>query len=320
MKKKIAIILSVIMLLICCNTVIAADQSEVEGDINFDIGEQIFKFVRYDIGTDYEGNLAIVLLFDYTNKSKTPNMAASDFYIEVFQNGISKEECILDLEGEWSEQIHNLTTNIKDGVTLSICRAFLLDDTTSSVDVNVKELVNFDETQDLKIDISKFSEEIPEIDDVTDWESKYNDLLEEYEDLSEKYETLKSEYQTLKEKTCSNSLDESVSEKSNEIEKTSDEEVTMGQKNALSKAKSYLNLTAFSYEALIEQLEYAKFSHEEAVYAANNCGADWNEQAVKKAESYLNLTSFSRDGLIEQLEYSGFTHEQAVYGAEANGY
>ena len=68
------------------------------------------------------------------------------------------------------------------------------------------------------------------------------------------------------------------------------------------------------------QLEYEKYSHEEAVYAADHCGADWNEQAAKKAEAYLDIMSFSRQGLIDQLEYEGFTHDQAVYGAEQNGY
>ena len=94
----------------------------------------------------------------------------------------------------------------------------------------------------------------------------------------------------------------------------------MGQKNALAKAKSYLNYSAFSYKGLIKQLEYEKFSTADATYAVDNCGADWFEQAAKKAKSYLSFTSFSRDGLIEQLEYDGFTHEQAVYGVEQNGY
>lgn len=76
----------------------------------------------------------------------------------------------------------------------------------------------------------------------------------------------------------------------------------------------------FSYNGLIKQLEYDKYTTEQATYGANNCGANWNEQAVKKAKSYLDIMSFSRDSLIRQLEYDGFTHEQAVYGAEANGY
>lgn len=94
----------------------------------------------------------------------------------------------------------------------------------------------------------------------------------------------------------------------------------MGQRNALNEAKSYLEWSAFSYSGLVSQLEYEKYSHEDSVFAADNCGADWNEQAAKSGKSYLEFSSFSRDGLIEQLEYEGFTHEQAVYGAEQNGY
>ncbi len=97
-------------------------------------------------------------------------------------------------------------------------------------------------------------------------------------------------------------------------------DLTMGQKNALLKAESYLSMTAFSYDGLVKQLEFEGYSHDEAVYGADNCGADWNEQAAAKAKSYLDMTAFSRDGLITQLEFEGFTHEQALFGAEANGY
>lgn len=96
--------------------------------------------------------------------------------------------------------------------------------------------------------------------------------------------------------------------------------MTLGKKQALDKADSYLDIMPFSQSGLVEQLEYEGFTHEEAVYGANNCGADWFIQAGLKAESYLDLMSFSRAGLIEQLEYEGFSHEEAVYGAEYVGY
>lgn len=98
------------------------------------------------------------------------------------------------------------------------------------------------------------------------------------------------------------------------------ENASMEQKNALDKAESYLGYTAFSYSGLISQLEYEGFSTESATYAADNCGADWNEQAAAKAQSYLEYTSFSRQSLIEQLEYEGFTSEQAEYGVSSVGY
>lgn len=92
---------------------------------------------------------------------------------------------------------------------------------------------------------------------------------------------------------------------------------TKGEENALNQAKSYLSLMPFSYDGLIKQLEFEKYSYSEAKYAADNCGADWNEQAAKKAQDYLDLMSFSREGLIDQLKFEGFTQSQAEYGVNA---
>lgn len=90
----------------------------------------------------------------------------------------------------------------------------------------------------------------------------------------------------------------------------------IGTGGALAKAESYLSSDAFSYSGLIDQLEFAGYSEYEATYAADNCGADWFEQAVKKAKSYLDSSAFSYAGLIDQLEYNGFTEEEAKYGAD----
>lgn len=95
---------------------------------------------------------------------------------------------------------------------------------------------------------------------------------------------------------------------------------TKGEKNALRSAREYLNFSAFSYTGLIKQLEYEGYSTEEATYAADNCNANWNEQAAKSAKEYLDISSFSRQGLIDQLIYEGYTQEQAEYGVTQNGY
>jgi hypothetical protein len=105
-----------------------------------------------------------------------------------------------------------------------------------------------------------------------------------------------------------------------DVYETVESSLSIGQQNALSAAKSYLDYSAFSYSGLIEQLEFEDYSKEEATYAADNCGADWNEQAALCAQSYLDYSSFSRAGLIEQLEFEGFTSSQAEYGADAVGY
>ena len=95
---------------------------------------------------------------------------------------------------------------------------------------------------------------------------------------------------------------------------------TTGQKNALSTALQYLSVLSFSRSGLIDQLEYEGFTNEEAVYAVDNCGADWNEQASKCAKHYLELMPFSRQELVDQLLYEGFTQSQADYGVRQNGY
>ena len=92
--------------------------------------------------------------------------------------------------------------------------------------------------------------------------------------------------------------------------------ISSGMKNALQSAKDYLKVMSFSYSGLIEQLEYEGYSYSEAKYAADNCGADWYEQAAKSAENYLQIMPFSRSSLIEQLEYEGYTHQQTVYGVD----
>jgi len=94
---------------------------------------------------------------------------------------------------------------------------------------------------------------------------------------------------------------------------------TVSQRNALRKAESYLDFSAFSRTGLIGQLEFEKYSTEDSTWAADRVTVDWNEQAAKKAKSYLEFSSFSRSGLVDQLLFEGFTPEQAEYGASTTG-
>lgn len=99
--------------------------------------------------------------------------------------------------------------------------------------------------------------------------------------------------------------------------KSSDE--TLSQKNAIKKAKSYLDYSAFSKSGLIKQLEFEGFSNEDSAYAVNKLDINWKEQALKKGKSYLDYSAFSRSGLIKQLEFEGFTNEEATYAVDQIG-
>ena len=95
---------------------------------------------------------------------------------------------------------------------------------------------------------------------------------------------------------------------------------TLGQSNAVAKAESYLDFSAFSRKGLIEQLEFEGFDTADAQYAVDKVDPDWNEQAALKAKSYLEFSSFSRTGLIDQLKFEGFSDAEAEFGATAVGY
>src|SRR5437763_2443122 len=92
------------------------------------------------------------------------------------------------------------------------------------------------------------------------------------------------------------------------------EAATPGQRNALSKAKDYLSISAFPKSGLADQLKFDGFTRSQARWAVNHVRVSWRHQAVKKAKDYLSITSFSRRGLIGQLEFDGFTRRQARYG------
>ncbi|MBB5160175.1 Ltp family lipoprotein [Mycobacterium sp. AZCC_0083] len=93
----------------------------------------------------------------------------------------------------------------------------------------------------------------------------------------------------------------------------------VSQQNAVRTAEDYLDVSAFSRQGLIDQLEYSDFSTEDATYAVDHITVNWNEQAAKAAKDYLDVSGFSRGGLIDQLVYSGFTAAQAEYGVAATG-
>lgn len=90
--------------------------------------------------------------------------------------------------------------------------------------------------------------------------------------------------------------------------------------NALQAARNYLSVMPFSRSKLIEQLEFDQFSRSAATYAADQCGADWQEQAKRAAQNYLSIMPFSRGQLVDQLVFDGFSRSQAEYGARAAGY
>ena len=96
--------------------------------------------------------------------------------------------------------------------------------------------------------------------------------------------------------------------------------MTLSQYNAVRSARSYLRSGSFSRSGLIHQLEFEKYSTNDAEFAVDYISPDWFEEAVEAANSYLKLSSFSADGLVDQLMFEGFTRDQANYAVKTVGY
>lgn len=107
--------------------------------------------------------------------------------------------------------------------------------------------------------------------------------------------------------------------------KAATQNLTGPQKNAVRAAQSYLSISAFSRDGLIEQLSSQAgngFNINDATKAVDSLNVDWNQEAVKSAKQYLQMMGFSCSGLVQQLSSRAgakFTEQQATFGAQRAG-
>lgn len=107
--------------------------------------------------------------------------------------------------------------------------------------------------------------------------------------------------------------------------KNAPQALTGPQKNAVRAAQSYLSISAFSRDGLIEQLSSQAgngFNINDATKAVDSLNVDWNQEAVKSAKQYLQMMGFSCNGLVQQLSSRAgakFTQQQATFGAQRAG-
>ena len=107
--------------------------------------------------------------------------------------------------------------------------------------------------------------------------------------------------------------------------KSAPQPLTGPQKNAVRAAQSYLSISAFSRDGLIEQLSSQAgngFNVNDATKAVDSLNVDWNQEAVKSAKQYLQMMGFSCNSLVQQLSSRAgakFTQQQATFGAQRAG-
>lgn len=98
---------------------------------------------------------------------------------------------------------------------------------------------------------------------------------------------------------------------------------------ALRQARDYLQAMSYTQDELIDQLEYVKYTHDEALHGAAIALAENAEDlpsrsetmtAEEAARNYLEYFPMSRQGLIDQLsQVDGYSVEEATAGVDTTG-
>ena len=95
----------------------------------------------YKIAEDYEGNKSLILNMGYTNNSS----ADSPFYVAIdvtaFQNGIELEQAFITDDAVMDDSNNYL--NVLPGAGLGVAKAFVLDDETATVDIEITPMFSF---------------------------------------------------------------------------------------------------------------------------------------------------------------------------------
>ena len=102
------------------------------------MGDYAVKITGVRLGKDYDGADAIILDYDFTNNSDETTSAMESLYFQLFQDGVELDFTIIT--GDDNYDSDSYMKDIRPGVTLSCQCAYVLGNTTSPVEVEVKSI------------------------------------------------------------------------------------------------------------------------------------------------------------------------------------
>lgn len=118
---------------------------QTEAD-NSSIGDYSVVIDSCRLAKDYQGKKVVIVKYIFTN---VDDDEAASFYVTfdeaVYQNGVGLNEAyVLDDSANYSAD--NQTKEIKKGATIEVEVAYELNDETTDIEVEVKELFSFEDT------------------------------------------------------------------------------------------------------------------------------------------------------------------------------
>lgn len=97
---------------------------------------------------DYEGKPALVVSYKFTNNAADNKMFLSSVSGKAFQDGVQLETAIIT--GDDGINAENQMKELKTGASIEVDVAYLLDNETSDVEVEVSELISFSDEKLVK--------------------------------------------------------------------------------------------------------------------------------------------------------------------------
>ena len=107
------------------------------------LGDYVVEIKSCRLAKDYESKPVVIVTYGFTNqKDDSPAAFFTAIEDNVYQNGVGLNEAyILDDSTNYSSD--NSTKEIKKGATLDVEVAYVLNDETTPIDVEVKEYFSF---------------------------------------------------------------------------------------------------------------------------------------------------------------------------------
>ena len=117
------------------------EQSAPEDDMT--LGDYIVEIKSCRLAKDYEKKPVVIVTYSFTNQSyDSPTSFMMAIEDNVYQDGVGLNECYF-VDGAYEYNSDNDTKEIKKGSTIEVEVAYVLNDETTPIDVEVKEFFSF---------------------------------------------------------------------------------------------------------------------------------------------------------------------------------
>ncbi len=151
MKKLISILLAVILLVTFGVFALGSGQSDDDSSqgsgeaADTEIGDYSVVIDSCRLAKDYENQPVVIVKYIFTNNNDEDNAA---FYLAfedtVYQDGVGLNEAYV-LKESANYSADNQTKEIKKGASIEVEVAYKLNDTTTDIEVELKELFSFND-------------------------------------------------------------------------------------------------------------------------------------------------------------------------------